>query len=186
MQELLHSHYILKGIKLLLYLKEITHIVPDVVYLIMNKYWSFRLEPVFVIYVPEDDINFMTCGWDNVIAKFKGVYHDLCCYNQYSLGDLIFQVIRNKIFTSTTPLWAYNFSTYPCGLLISGPLWENRYHSVRDDDYNGIQVLNGFVYGNIVYTDRMNKLYSYTDYVQEWLTRALNDDKFLAIQNRIL
>lgn len=197
MQRQVHSRYIDRCINNLFYLKEITWFPLDIVYVISNLGWKLRPEPVFIIYQSEDPIILnsqidIQLKCNTVINKSKELYSGLRCYNQYVsnqdyVGQLLDMLVNyNKINPPRLASW-FELVSFPFGLLIPGSVYDQMI-SNNYDNINGIQILNGYIYKNELYTYNNNvKLYPYahSSEIIEWLFRALNNFDFLKIQNTV-
>lgn len=196
MQNKLHRNYISKCVDNLLYLKEINYLPLDIISLIINSIWRFRSEPVFIIYDP--DIYFIdyydmkpTFTYNDIVVKSKEIYLSLRCYDASTASNFL-RFHWGDSAMSSSILRQINLDHLPFALVVPGVLWDHVAKSniqklhISKCLANSVQILNGYIKGSYLFSQRDNESFYDFAMMNEWLIAAFDNTDFLRVQNHPL
>lgn len=194
MKTSLHRNYIRNCIINLWYLKEITNIfshllyfLPDLIYLIIGIYWSFRSEPMLLTLTTQNDIIFhgIKYKWEDILKKLYEVYPKLRSTLKILKGTGNTQL--DNYMSSQKYLRKYREGTtiwIPFWLIIPGPLWDKVLIDEDTELVDGVQILDSKWENNKLITNKDSEISTLESFI-EWISNRLNNSDFLRVQNDV-
>lgn len=188
----LHSNYINQCVENFLCLKKTDYLPLDVICFIIDIYWNFRSDPVFIIRGGYVDYANIKCNLNNMKDQLKkmNIRYYQCQYDRFQDED---NKVRELITTSYPGCLQGlkslidNLSLF--GLLIPGFVWDHIIGKHQNDttgkyhwDISSVQIL----YKELADKILIVSYYINFDKFEQWLFTALTHTAFVKVQNQIL
>ena len=200
MHKLLHQNYY-QSIYNLFILNQ-TILISDIIYLILNLFFSAKSEPILIGLAIEQTVKFNCTDHDTqyILNKVYEIYPNIRTIIKILNNDEFINYIR------TSKLLAIHSSNkwMPFWCLIPGQLWDNNqgdnlihygYHDI-DNEIKYINEINGFSESKDLDSIKVtrtkivngkpvlnNNGLSFDDFIQ-WVSASLTDEQFLSMQNK--